>query len=180
MIRAFVALTLPDPMIEALDALQADLTIGSLVARENLHLTLAFLGEQPRPVLEDLHLALERIRLAPFELTLSGLGQFGGREPRTIHAEADRTEPLKRLRGKVYRAAEEAGLTPDTRRFHPHVTLSRLKALDFEERAGLERWTARHAGFAAGPSEMSSFGLYQSTLTRNGPVYDLMAAYPLG
>ncbi|MEM9044862.1 MAG: RNA 2',3'-cyclic phosphodiesterase [Pseudomonadota bacterium] len=179
MIRSFVALALSTEMTSALETLQADLTIGNLVAAENFHLTLAFLGDQSRPVLEDLHLALEAIMVEPIDVALSGIGLFGGREPRTIHAKVQRSEPLKRLRDKVHRAIQEVGIKSDSRRFHPHVTLSRLATLEFEEKLRLEAWTARHAGFAFGPSVLSSFGLYRSTLTKGGPIYDQMAKYSL-
>ena len=40
---------------------------------ENSHLTVAFLGEHPEPVIEDVHLALDKIRAPGFALTLSGV-----------------------------------------------------------------------------------------------------------
>ena len=39
---------------------------------------------------------------------------------------------------------------------------------------------ARRMGFTAGPFEVGEFLLIRSTLGRNGPVYDELAAYPLG
>ncbi|MEM8791535.1 MAG: RNA 2',3'-cyclic phosphodiesterase [Pseudomonadota bacterium] len=179
MIRSFVALRLPDDLLDALETLQAELTVGALVPVENFHVTLAFLGNLPRPVLEDLHLSLEKVSVKPFEVEISGLGQFGGRESRTAHAEVVKTDPLQRLRDKIHRAAEAIESAVDRRRFHPHVTLSRLKTLLPEDRMSLERWTARHAGFHAGPSLIESFGLFESRLTKGGPVYDLLAEYPL-
>lgn len=180
MIRAFVALTLPHAMRYELEGMQAGLTVGRLVPPENYHLTLMFLGEHPRPVLEDLHLELEAITSEPIELALRGVDVFGGSSPRALFAAVAPTEVLKSLRAKVLRAAGDAGIEPDRRRFHPHITLSRFSGLGDEDRLELDQYIARRLEISAGPFLVSSFGLYRSTLRNGPPVYGLMAEYPIG
>ena len=77
--RLFVAVRLSEEMQEALISAQNALydrgVRGNFTAGENLHLTLAFIGEYPEaePVLD----ALERVSFSPFELSPEGLGCFG-------------------------------------------------------------------------------------------------------
>ena len=77
--RLFIAIRLSDDMRHALIRAQNELydrgVRGRFTAEENLHLTLAFLGEVPdaEPVLD----ALSGVSFAPFELALEGMGCFG-------------------------------------------------------------------------------------------------------
>lgn len=86
MIRAFVAIALPQEVRIELQILGIGLGLPDPVPPENLHLTLAFLGERPEPVLEDVHAGLAQLRAPAFDLALAGLDMFGGAKPRTVHA----------------------------------------------------------------------------------------------
>jgi RNA 2',3'-cyclic 3'-phosphodiesterase len=180
MIRSFVALPLPDPVLDALVAAQAGLPAGRPLPRENMHLTLAFLGEHPMPVVEDVHHALGTIRAPAFDLALAGLGLFGGDRPRVLHAEIAPDPGLKHLRAKVLQAARDAGLEFDRARFHPHVTLARFgTGLTPDEVARLHAFVLRGAAFRAGPFTAERFVLYRSRLGRDGSHYEELADYPL-
>lgn len=181
MIRAFLALPLPDDVTATLEAAQAGLPAGNPVPRENLHLTLVFLGEQRETVLEDLHLALEQIGGPALELTIRGVGTFGGAVPRVLYAAADPDPALSALRKKLARAVRETGIEPDGRKFAPHVTLVRFpREMPGEDLAAIQSFLGRRMGLAAGPFRVERYCLYRSTLTKNGPAYDVLAEYPLG
>ena len=180
MIRAFVGLALPEDIARALVAAQAGLPVGRPVETENLHLTLAFLGEQPRPVLEDLHHALEDIDAAPVSLEIAGLGIFGGERPRSLHAAVVQDPALSRLRSRVQAAAREAGIALPRERFVPHVTLARFaRPPTGEDLAALQGFVGRRLGLRAGPAQIGEFVLFRSTLHPAGAVYDPLATYPL-
>ena len=125
--RAFIGIGLTGEVADAVERLQAMLPVGRTVPRENLHLTLAFLDDQPEERLEELHYGLEAIRVAPFELAFTGLGTFGGDAPRVIFADVAACAPLAELQRRVTSAARRVGITPEARRFHPHVTMARLR-----------------------------------------------------
>ena len=181
MIRAFAAIALPGFVASALTAAQAGLPSGRAVAPENFHLTVAFLGQHPEPVIEDVHLALDGIRAPGFALTLSGIGLFGGERPRVLYAEVRPEPALDRLREKVLQAARGAGLRLPRERYSPHVTLVRFNSrLRGEDAIEMRDFAARRMGFTAGPFEVGEFLLIRSTLGRHGPVYQELAAYPLG
>ena len=178
MIRAFIALPLPEALRLSLYALSLQLPLPRRVPTENLHLTLAFLGDQSEPDLEELHFRLEAIDLPRFTLTPRGTGHFGGDEPRSAHACIQPEPALDRLHTKIAGAVRQSGLTMDMRRFVPHITLGRFKRGE-ADRPRLERALIETAGFTAAPVQVDRFALYQSHLARGGPDYVELASYPL-
>ena len=92
---------------------------GSYTPEENLHLTLAFIGEVPDT--EPVMAALSAVSFTPFELCLEGLGCFGD----LWWAGMRQSDPLAALSRRVRRALAEGGIPFDRKRFSPHVTLLR-------------------------------------------------------
>jgi 2'-5' RNA ligase len=169
-IRAFVALRPPDAVCDRLEDLGADLVDGRPTPFENLHVTLAFLGAQDRHVLEDVASELDRIRLAPPTIAFQGVGMFGRRRPRSVHALAVPDPGLTALHDAVRRAAEAGGVPLKHRRFMPHATVARFTSQDPAE-DDLPRWIAEHADFAAAPFVAPTFSLWRSELTSGGAIY---------
>lgn len=174
--RCFLALPLLDHTRDALSVLQRELRVGRPVARDNLHLTLAFLDDQTDDMLEELHGELEALRLPSFELTLNGTGCFGGAAPRTIFAKASLTPGLGALHSAVLGCTRRVGLSLPRRRFQPHVTFARLKPYDAP---GVAPFLQAHAGFRHEAGVRDSFALYESVLRPEGAEYHLLAQYPL-
>jgi RNA 2',3'-cyclic 3'-phosphodiesterase len=150
------------------------------VEPETFHLTLAFLDEVPGARLYDVHDALECVRSPAFDLTLQGVGLFGGAKPRAAWAGVVPCASLDRLQAKVEFAARRAGAPPEARRFVPHVTLGRFAPPPPDEAMRLERAVAGQAGFAAGPFAVTEFVLMESHMSAKGSRYDDLARYPLG
>ncbi|EPX86237.1 2'-5' RNA ligase [Rubellimicrobium thermophilum DSM 16684] len=178
--RAFVAIAIPDPVVHALETVQQALPVGRAVDPDQLHLTLAFLGEQPLERLEAAHEALEEIALPAFELRLRGLGLFDEhRRPATLWAGVADDGALRGLRARVLGALHAAGLSLERRRFRPHVTLARLSALSAVEEERLAQFLGRWESFPSPPFTVRGFGLWRSTLRPSGAIHEELAHYPL-
>lgn len=121
--RLFIAILLDEKMKRALRAVQTGFrrrgVEGNYSPEENLHLTLAFIGDYPDAdaVLE----AMGTLNFAPIELKLSGVGAFDD----LWWAGLDESEALDALVRSLRRALAEAGIPFDRKRFRPHITLLR-------------------------------------------------------
>ncbi|QDP18845.1 RNA 2',3'-cyclic phosphodiesterase [Sphingomonas xanthus] len=174
--RLFVALSPPAPVREAL----LDLMEGQAELRwqneEQLHLTLRFIGEVERPVAEDIAAMLELIKFRPFDLTLAGIGRFDHHRRGALWAGVAPKQPVRDLAAKVERACQRAGLPPERRAFHPHITLARWKGTV----PGLQAFLDANALLPSDPWPVRDFILYESRLGRDGAHYLPVATYPLG
>jgi 2'-5' RNA ligase len=177
MIRAFLGLDLPDDIRSALAVQQFLLPLPRKVDPAQFHLTLVFLGEVPEPDLEAAHDAFIALKPAPFSLSLQGLGLFGGARPKMAWAGVAPSDPLIRLQAKAEQAARQVGLSPENRKFTPHITLGRFPPPDFARTASLERAIAE-TPFSAGPWQVQHMVLWQSHLGSKGARYDELARYP--
>lgn len=179
--RAFVALDLPEDVLDALQALQPGLPVGRAMGRDTMHLTLAFAGEHPQERIEELHDELSRLSAPPFGLQLKGLGSFGGDIPSILFAGVEAEKALEGLARQVRSALRRAGLPVPRDKFRPHVTLARFRPrMGPSELELLNRFVAERAGFRAGPFPVTSFALYESLLHPEGARHRELARYPLG
>lgn len=176
--RLFAAIPLPEAVRDRMVVLAHMLPLPRRVAAEDLHLTLAFLGEVPDAVAQEAHYAFEAVSAPAFDLTIRGAGVFGGDKPRAIYAGVLPEPALDRLQAKVESAARRAGAEVERRRFVPHVTLARVKPwlLDVPR---LERAIVDVAGFTEGPFRVDRFALFESFLGEGGAHYEELASYPL-
>ncbi len=121
--RLFIAVKLNRKMKDALTGLQDHMrragVRGNFTKRENLHLTLAFIGEYPDK--DEVIDVLEGISFEPFRISLDGAGSFGSLWWAGIGGSGD----LKSLSGRLRRALAAADIPFDRKKFSPHITLVR-------------------------------------------------------
>ena len=126
--RLFLAVNFSEEILAALEEAQTLLQKRGLRGRyappENLHLTLAFIGEYPDPdrVLE----VMDALDFDPFPLALEGFGRFGD----LWWAGLAKSEPLNALVRRLRRALAENDIPFDRKRFSPHITLVRKGVFD--------------------------------------------------
>jgi 2'-5' RNA ligase len=145
----------------------------------SLHVTLAFLGNQPGEKLE----VLERIgheateQSAPGVLRLGSAGAFGARRaPRVLWVDlAGDLEALTRLQARLDSGLRRAGFELEDRPFRPHITLARRR----ETASGgpPAGWPPRVASTSFSLHQLT---LFQSRLSPRGPTYVPVFAFPLG
>jgi 2'-5' RNA ligase len=177
--RTFIAIPIPDPIGRQLigwqEALAPEIPGCRWVESQPLHITLAFLGDVPNRDLNELCLAVAEAAepSSPFELNVEGLGAFPGpSRPRVVWAgiTAEDLGPLTALRQSIVGAATRVGYRPDDPRFHPHVTLGRIRS-DRGRPCDLTEIVRRQQSHSAGSFPAVEVVTYASTLGPRGAAY---------
>ena len=121
--RLFIAIQLDEALKRALTEMQDSLRRrgagGNYPPEENLHLTLAFIGEYSDP--DRVAEAMQTVPFRPFSLRLEGFGSFGTLLWCGLGGQGELDAYVRRLR----RALAEADIPFDRKRFSPHITLLR-------------------------------------------------------
>ena len=124
--RLFVAIQLTDEMRSSVTGTMHSLkragVKGSYVPTQNLHLTLAFIGETKEA--EDVKTALQTVSVKPFRLSFSEMGTFGD----LLWVGIKGNQGLNKLARDVRAALDEAGIPYDRKKFVPHITIIRRMA----------------------------------------------------
>jgi len=174
--RLFVAIRPPAAVRARLLAAAGGVPGARWQDDDQLHLTLAFLGEVSDAVADDLELALGQVRSPPFPLEVRGVGHFERKgAPSALWAALAPSEPLAALRERVVSACRRAGAPPDGKAFRPHITLARL-GRGAGPAAG---WLSAHGLLSAGPWQVDSFALYASHLRPEGSFYEPLSSFRL-
>ena len=176
MMRLFVAIALPDSVADGLVMLQGGIPGARWSTREQLHLTLRYIGEVDGRDAAAIDDALAAIRSPGFALELKGVGEFGGKNPRALWTGVRDDVAVSHLQRKVESAIQRAGRPPEERKFSPHVSLARLRGAP---RDRVITFLSAHALYASGPFAVNAFLLYSSTLTPHGSLYRAERSYAL-
>jgi RNA 2',3'-cyclic 3'-phosphodiesterase len=169
-VRAFVAIEVP--------------AISTVPSRSPApeHLTLLFLGEIPAERVPPIVEALTPIgaSIAPFDLTLDGVGAFPSPErPRVVWTGAtDGAEALARLAGEVRRALAKEGEPGRRDAFVPHLTLFRVRSVGDRRRA-IELLSGVVPAPAPRRVRVGEFVLKESELSAHGATHRTLARFPL-
>lgn len=174
--RLFVALALPDAVADGLLAMQSGVPGARWSEREQLHITLRFIGEVDGRDASAIDDALSAISASRFTLQLKGAGEFGGKQPRALWAGVAPSDALVHLQRKIETALQRVGLEAEQRKFTPHVTLAYLKGAPQER---VMEFIVQHALYAGAPFEVGEFILYSSHLSPNGSSYVAERIYAL-
>jgi 2'-5' RNA ligase len=173
--RLFVAIRPPAAIRERLLGIMGAVQNARWQDDSQLHLTLRFIGEVDRHHAEDVAAALASVRHQPFQVSLSGVGSFGKRGKGALWAGLAPQDELKSLHKKVDQACLRAGIGPDNRAYHPHITIARLGRTVGPVEPFIERW----AGLSSVPFPVDSLCLYESRLGSEGASYTIAEHYPL-
>jgi 2'-5' RNA ligase len=185
--RLFIALELPEEVTQELAAAQQRLQRSGQhpvkwVSPASMHLTLHFLGNVEPAQVPALLAALAEARAvgqaagksaAPL-LRLAALGAFPNlRRPTTVWAGIEGAlQPLQQIHQAVGHALEPLGFVPETRPYHAHLTLGRVR-----RDATPQHYRTLGAALSEAPAPapirwpLGEPALFESTLTREGAQY---------
>lgn len=162
-------------------------TAPRILDPESLHVTLCFLGNRPVGEVDSLATQLAACDVVAGELSLGAPLWLPARHPRALAVELhDDAGKLARLQAKVVAAlAQVSGWQPNGRapagesdargkqRFHPHITVARLR----RGTAPHERTLPPTPSLSFVPNELV---LYRSWLSPDGASYEAVASHAIG
>lgn len=178
--RCFVSVdievrSLLDALVEVQRRLEKTGADLKCVERENIHITLRFLGEVRDGLVGELQRLVSGVAFEPFRVEFRGLGVFPSlRRPRVVWAGmSDGVEELNGIFRRLEPELVGMGFRPEGRGFSPHITLARVRSGRNRERL-VEEVTA-NADEVFGDFEVGYVRLKKSVLTPRGPIYSTIA-----
>lgn len=188
-LRVFCAIDVPAEVIGTLRARQDELkhilrrSRVSWPRPGNTHLTLVFLGDVPAPSIPEVGDAIaDACRDSPqLHLQTAGRGCFpSAHNPRVLWIGVeDPAGHLAMLESRLQNTLRQFIADPEHRKFHPHLTLARIKELDRHERLDLRKWLAA-SGHEPVAWTAAAVKLYSSRLSSEGSEYSVLAEHALG
>ncbi|MFC1753088.1 RNA 2',3'-cyclic phosphodiesterase [Thermoproteota archaeon] len=179
MTRLFVAVDVSEEIVAHLKELQQGLKelVGEKQFKfvDDAHLTLLFLGEIEEEKIDSIKEALGNIEFNKFELSLTDLGVFPSEDyVKVVWLGVDQDKELMDLQKEMKANLSFLELRND-REFHPHLTMARVKYLDDDDKKNISEFLKQRPKPLK--SDVSSFRLYKSTLTKEGPIYEILAEF---
>ncbi|MBF0360481.1 MAG: RNA 2',3'-cyclic phosphodiesterase [Oligoflexia bacterium] len=180
MIRLFVAIDFPEEIKEQLLQIRIGLPGARWSEREQMHLTLRFLGELDGANFKEVANLLSEIDFKKFTISLSGVGTFESRGMiKVIWVGVKRSDELISLQKKIERKLVQFGLEGETRKYIPHLTLARINDVDAAQAGLSAKGLSSRVGslveeynlYKSDPIIVDQIHLYSSKLTSKKSIY---------
>lgn len=124
--RIFIAIRFTEvfksSILDAQDGLKEYGVKGNYTQPENLHLTLAFIGETER--VEEIKAAVDAVKFEPFVIRTGKMGCFNGRS-RVVWLGIEGEDKVKAIAQQLRRNLDQRGIDYAKGKFSPHITLVR-------------------------------------------------------
>lgn len=179
--RVFTAVDLNDELKENISAFIEECRKKhqrsvKYVERENLHITMKFLGEMTDEAVAKLSEDLAAIRVPSVNVLAHGAGGFPNVFfPSVLWIGIKDDGTLEKLFREIEDKAAVHGVAKETKKFHPHATIARVKG---KADSGLLE-LIKNCGKDFGGFLAESFVLMKSDLMPDGPVYTRLRTYPM-
>jgi len=182
--RTFIAIKInPDESLRLLlEELRDELSESRIkwVETENIHITLAFIGNTVERDIELIKEILQSLcsQHRPFPLELAGIDVFRTiADPRVVFLGITTSDALHAFREAICDRLRSEGLYNDARPFKPHLTIGRPKYIS--DRDILSAIIESYRGKTIQSLEVESVIYYESILKQEGPVYKQIGKYIL-
>lgn len=177
--RCFISLEIPEnvrgKIYDAFDKLKkSKVCYGNFVKRDNLHLTLKFLGDISEEKADEIKKALDNIDFRQFPIETGDVGFFPNEKyVRVIWLDLVASD-LGFLKNEIDSQLEKLGFSRDEKNFTSHITTARIKVIknkkEFFEK--IKEIAPKKMFFIA-----DTFSLMRSELKPQGPRYSLIKEY---
>lgn len=176
MIRLFIAIEPAENIRDQIIEICHGIPGARWTKKEQLHLTLQFIGEVKQELFLDIREVLSALSFKRFELTLSGVQIFMNKNvPSVLHIEAQSTE-LQNLQTLISQSLLEVGIKPERRKYQPHITLARLNSASPDR---IKTFLEQYGNFQTDPFTVSEFHLFSSRLKKTGAIHTIEESYML-
>ena len=185
LIRTFIAIPVP----ESVFVLQGNLknTIAKKtgkvrwVKRDQLHLTLKFVGDTPEESIDDVCGVMQKVsnQMTPFKIFIQGVGCFPKIErPRVMWVGLDGAiDKLNQLVTAVHDGLHPLGFPREEKEFHPHITMARAK---YPQKKTPDISSFLNTTYDPIPFRIQKIQFISSELFPNGPVYTILGTHFFG
>ncbi len=177
MIRLFVAIALPIDVRTQLASLQTGLSNARWIDKDNMHLTMRFIGEVSEQDAREIDSVLGGLVEPAIKVELHGLGYFDRRgRVHSLWVRVKKSDALTHLQTKIERVLVNFGLEPEKRKYTPHVTLARIHDMPVER---LAPWLSDQGDFSVPVFMAHQFLLVETFRGHGGATYTPVAEYDL-
>jgi 2'-5' RNA ligase len=183
--RTFIAVDLDDKLktrfVHIINRLNTGDGSIKWITRLGMHITLNFLGEVSESQKSDVERVLDNVtnKHSSFLLQCRGAGTFphNSRNPRIIWIGLDKNEAFETLHRDIEEEMAGLGFPKDSRPFHPHLTLGRVKKQAQLQTvlSRLQQYRSEHFGDII----VKKVIYYQSTLRPTGAEYTVLSEHEL-
>ena len=169
--RTFIAINIPDGIKTKLKEIAKDIPVKSrLVSKNNMHITLFFLGNIDDKTLEHKKKLLEELDYNKFELSINGIGAFVTSGHAVVYAKIGKgADELIGIYDALFDGMHNLPLRLDKRKFAPHITVGRIRVL--KSKTVLSNFISENSDKEFGSFLCSSIKIKKSILDANVAVH---------
>jgi 2'-5' RNA ligase len=176
--RLFIAINFKPSIIENIQNICFGVKNARWVSKEQMHLTLRFLGNYEGSQFNDIFDALKQVTITSFSLSPQGVGYFPLRgNPRVLWVGIKHSTELNTLRNSIDKNLSSIGVVHDRKKFHPHITVARMR--DKTPPQAIIPFLSQNNLFKTESCAVKEFYLYSSTLRQEGAFHQIEETYPL-
>ena len=182
--RTFIAISISPPsnfkeiFISLKDKMQGNIKWSKI---NNLHLTLGFFPSTSLKQQKQIFTAINKVahKNEQFEIQFQGLGVFPSKNnPRVLWLGLVRNQQLSKIYNELWLELFQCGFTNDRKKFAPHITLGRISHMD--DKTSLFKLLSENYNKNMFESKVQDILYFESTLTPDGSIYEVLGKYSLG
>ncbi|HLP44667.1 MAG TPA: RNA 2',3'-cyclic phosphodiesterase [Candidatus Deferrimicrobium sp.] len=182
--RIFIGIKLDDSVLDQIEKfLKPFKKIASPLkwtTRENLHVTLKFIGEVSDEKCKQIEklLADAEFNTGAIDINICGCGKFGkGPDMNIFWTGLAKNRQLEDMFNRIENTLQKAGIPKEERQFKPHITVARNKKR-FNFKSFFELIDQNNDRLISGTT-ITHFQLFTSQLTPQGPIYTILKEIPV-
>ena len=174
--RSFIAIDIPEEIKEKIMMVAKELEEkikgnAKFVERENLHITLKFLGEIEENKVQEIKKIINSISISPFRIKLRGIGVFPNENFIRVIWIGGESKELEKIVDHLNKELEKnLKIRTEEQKFTIHLTIARVKS-----KINISDFLDKYKNYEFGEFEVSDINqikLKKSTLTPKGPIYE--------